>query len=78
MCEALGIKRRPAEAILTAATALGFLELRDARYSLTALAEDYLLDGSPTYFGTYLDLIIANYSVCSLDKLEKAVQTDTA
>ena len=78
VCEALGIKRRPAEAILTAAVALGFLELPDGRYSLTPLAEDYLLDQSPTYFGTYLDLIINNYSVCSLDKLEKAVQTDTA
>jgi O-methyltransferase domain/Dimerisation domain len=78
VCEALGIKRRPAEAILTAAVALGFLELRDGQYSLTPLAEDYLLDQSPTYFGTYLDLIINNYSVCSLDQLEKAVQTDTA
>jgi hypothetical protein len=35
VCEALGIKRRPAEVILTAAVALGFLELRDGRYSLT-------------------------------------------
>jgi Dimerisation domain len=78
VCEALGIKRRPAEAILTAAVALGFLDLRDGQYSLTPLAEDYLLDQSPTYFGTYLDLIINNYSVCSLDQLEKAVQTDTA
>jgi Dimerisation domain len=78
VCEALGIKRRPAEAILTAAVALGFLELRDAQYSLTPLAEDYLLDESPTYFGTYLDLIINNYAVCSLNQLEKAVQTETA
>src|SRR5215471_9757206 len=78
VCEPLGIKRRPAEAILTAAVALGFLELRNGQYSVTPLTEDYLLDQSPTYFGTYLDLIINNYSVCSLDQLEKAVQTDTA
>src|SRR2546427_7907073 len=78
VCEALGIKRRPAEAILTAAVALGFLELRNGLYSLAPLAEDYLLDRSPTYFGTYFDLIINNYSVCSLDKLLKPVQTDTA
>jgi hypothetical protein len=78
VCEALGIKRRPAEAILAAAVALGFLELRDGQYSLTPLAEDYLLHQSTTYFGTYLDLIINHYSVCSLDQLEKAVQTDTA
>ena len=49
-----------------------------ASASLTLLAEDYLLDQSPTYFGTYLDLIINNYSVCSLEQLEKAAQTDTA
>ena len=59
VCEALGIKRRPAEAILTAAAALGFLDLRYGQYSLTPLAQDYLLDQSPTYFGTYLDLIIS-------------------
>ena len=63
VCEALGIKRRPAEAILTAAVALGFLKLRDGQCCLTPLAEDYLLDQSPTYFGTYVDLIINNYSV---------------
>src|SRR5262245_63880548 len=78
VCEALGIKRRPAEAILAAAVALGFLELRNGQYSATPLTEDYLLEQSPTYFGTYLDLIIINYSVCSLDQLEKAVRTDTA
>src|SRR5262249_17025686 len=78
ICEALGLKRRPAETIVTASVALGFLQLQDGRYSLTSIAEDYLLDRSPTYFGTYLDLIINNYSVCSLDKLEKAVRTDSA
>src|SRR5262245_44736783 len=78
VCEALEIKRRPAEAILTAAVALGFLALRNGQYSVAPLTDDYLLDHSPTYFGTYLDLIIDNYSVCSLDQLEKAVQTDTA
>ena len=34
VCEALGIKRRAAEAILTAAVALGFLELRGGQYLL--------------------------------------------
>jgi SAM-dependent methyltransferase len=77
VCEALSIKRRPAEVLLTAATALGFLQLREGRYSLTAVAEDYLLESSPTYFGFYWDLIINNYEVCSFTNLEKAVLTDT-
>ncbi len=74
----LGIKRRPTAALVTAAASLGFLQLQDGRYSLTPLAEDYLLESSPTYFGTYWDLIINNYSVCSLESLEKAMWTDTA
>lgn len=78
VCAAVGINRRPAEAILTVAVALRFLQLRDGRYALTPLAEDYLLERSPTCFGPYFDLLIANYSVCSLDSLEKAVRTDTA
>jgi SAM-dependent methyltransferase len=41
------------------------------------VAEQYLLESSPTYFGSYLDLIINNYSVCSLESLEKAVKTDS-
>src|SRR5438445_5088959 len=44
VCEALSIKRRPAEAILTAATVLGFVQLRHARYALTAVPEEYLLE----------------------------------
>lgn len=78
ICTELGIRRRPAAALVTVAASLGFLRLQDGRYSLTPLAEDYLLESSPTYFGTYWDLIINNYSVCSLDSLEKAVRTDTA
>lgn len=77
VCDALSIKRRPAEAILTAATALGFLRQQDGRYALTALAEDYLLERSPTYFGFFWDLIINNYQVCSFVSLEKAVLTDS-
>jgi hypothetical protein len=78
ICTELGVKRRPAAALVTAAASLGFLQLQDGRYSLTPLAEDYLLESSPTYFGTYWDLITSNYSVCSLDSLEKAMRTDTA
>ena len=39
ICNALNIKQRPAEAILTVATALGFLSLQEERYSLTAVSE---------------------------------------
>ncbi|UJP04908.1 MAG: methyltransferase [Nitrosomonas sp.] len=76
ICNALNLKQRPAETILTVATALGFLSLRDGRYALTAVTEEYLLETSPHYFGLFWDLMIDNYQVCSFSSLEKAVLTD--
>jgi len=77
ICNSLNIKQRPAEAILTVATALGFLSLQEERYSLTAVAEEYLLEKSPNYFGFFWDLMIDNYQVCSFSTLEKAILTDS-
>ncbi|WON73376.1 methyltransferase [Nitrosospira sp. Is2] len=76
ICTALNIKRRPAVAMLSAATALGFLSLHDERYSLTSLAEDYLLEKSPSYFGFFWDMMIDNSEVFSYASLERAVLTD--
>ncbi|WP_293005427.1 methyltransferase [Nitrosomonas sp.] len=77
ICNALNIKQRPAEAILTAATALGFLSLQEGHYFLTAVSEEYLLENSPNYFGFFWDLMIDNYQVSSFESLEKAVFTDS-
>ncbi len=77
ICNSLNIKQRPAEAILTVATALGFLSLQEGRYSLTAVTEEYLLEKSPNYFGFFWDLMIDNYQVCSFSTLEKAILTDS-
>ena len=76
ICNSLNIKQRPAEAILTAATALGFLSLQEGHYSLTAVSEEYLLEKSPNYFGFFWDLMIDNYQVSSFTSLEKAILTD--
>ena len=77
ICGHLGLAARPIETILAANAARGFVKLKSGRYTLTPLSEDYLLEGSPTYFGSYFDLIINNYSVCSIESLEKAVRTDS-
>lgn len=77
ICNSLNIKQRPTEAILTAATSLGFLSLQEKRYSLTAISEEYLLEKSPSYFGFFWDLMIDNYQVCSFTSLEKAILTDS-
>lgn len=73
---ALKLQKRPADAILAVSTAVGLLELRDGRYSLAPVAQEYLVEGKPTYFGAYLDLTIANASVFSLASLEQALFTD--
>lgn len=78
VCAALHVARRPAETLLSVCASLGLLQVQGGYYSLTPVAEDYLLDSSPTYFGGELDLTIANASVWSLESLEKAVRTDTA
>jgi hypothetical protein len=76
ICDGLHLARRPVAALVTAATAPGFLHLQEGRYGLTPLAAQYLLESSPTYFGGELDLTIANHAVWSLESLEQAVRTD--
>jgi hypothetical protein len=63
--------------MLAACASVGFLERREAGFALTPLAEDYLLETSPTYFGGYWDLNIDNYEVCTYASMEKAILTDS-
>ena len=58
ICEARGLKRRPAEAILAVTTSLGITRLREGRYSLTPAGTDYFIETSPTYSGALFDLTI--------------------
>jgi hypothetical protein len=76
ICDRLNIKARPAEAILTTATALGFLSVKEGHYSLTAVAEQYLLKKNQSYFGYMWDLMIENDQVHSFKSLERAIRTD--
>jgi ubiquinone/menaquinone biosynthesis C-methylase UbiE len=77
ICAAKNLARRPAHTLLAVATALGLLRLHDGRYALTPLAEDYLLEDSPTYFGGAFDGILGLYSVYSPASLKQAVLTDS-
>lgn len=76
ICSKLNLKPRPVEAILTTATALGFLSLHEERYKLTPVTETYLIEDSPNYFGFFWDMMIDNYQVSSIASLEKAILTD--
>jgi hypothetical protein len=77
ICAGLGLKPRPAETMLAACASVGFLERRDEGFALTPLAEDYLLESSPTYFGGYWDLNIDNYEVWAYAGIEKAILTNS-
>src|SRR5262249_1273812 len=53
----------------------GLVQVQAGHYSLTPLAEDYLLESSPTHVGGVLDLDIA--SPVSFADLKRAVLTNT-
>jgi SAM-dependent methyltransferase len=72
--EALALPARAAEALLAALTSLRMLELSEGRYGLTAEAEDYLLESSPTYFGALLDLHVGGDTL-SYAAIDRAVAT---
>ena len=78
VCAALHVAHRPAATLFSVCASLGLLHVQGGYYALTPVAEDYLLESNPTYFGEELDLTIANASAYSLESLEKAVRTDTA
>lgn len=78
VCNAKGLKRRPAEALLSVVTSLGLMRLTEGRYALTPVAEDYFVEGGVAYFGGLLDLTVNNYPLWSIESLKKAVLTDSA
>ena len=77
ICTALSIKPRPAQAILAASSAHGFVRSSDGSYSLTPLGEKYLIETSPTYFGFFWDLLIGSAdNNLSFSSVERAVLTN--
>ena len=77
ICAALSIKPRPAQAILAASSAHGFVRSSDGSYSLTPLGENYLIETSPTYFGFFWDLLIGSAdNNLSFSSVERAVLTN--
>lgn len=73
--DALHIALRPTEALVSVCISLGLITAEEGRYSLTPLSEDYFLESSPTYFGSFLDVSIST-AVLTFDRLKKAVLTN--
>ncbi|QDP98573.1 methyltransferase [Microlunatus elymi] len=57
VAEDLEIDQRPAELLLTGCAALGLLEGNHGRYVNSALAEEYLVRGTPYYFGGFVQML---------------------
>ncbi len=72
--DAIGLERRPTEALANAAVALGFAQRDGQRYRLTSLGDDQLLEGSPTYFGDFWDLMYDNAETYSVKGIEEALR----
>jgi protein-L-isoaspartate O-methyltransferase len=78
ICAALNIETRPAFAMLSVLVSIKLVEEREGDYSLTPLAEDYLLESSSTYFGGVLDsMIVSDSVVFSFKSLKQAVLTNS-
>lgn len=77
VCAALGIAPRPAQALLNVVVSLGFVQVQEGRYALTAIAEDYLLESSPSYFGGFYDFsTIGVRDTYQFDGMMQTVRTD--
>lgn len=73
----LHISLRPAQALVSVCISLDLITSVNDRYSLTPLSEDYFLESSPTYFGSFLDVSISTM-VLTFEKLKHAVLTNTS
>lgn len=72
--EAIGLQRRPTEALANAAAALGFVRRDASGYRLTTLGQDLLVETSPMYFGDFWNLMYDNAGTYSLQGIEAALR----
>jgi hypothetical protein len=72
----LGIPNRPMEILLTTLAAHRFVVKSDDRFTLGALARNYLVESSPTYLGGTLDFAVATHSMCTVENLENCARSD--
>lgn len=75
----LAIPPRSAEALLSVSAAAGLLQLHEGRYALAPVAEEYLLESSPTYFGNFFEFsMIRNRFTHEFDGMKQTTQTGKA
>jgi len=79
ICDEYNIHPRAAQAMLSMLASQELIRLTDEKhYTLTEISEDYLLEESPTYFGSILDRSWQLSEVYSFESFKKALMTNTA
>jgi hypothetical protein len=79
ICEEYKIHPRAAQAMLSMLASQNLIHLTDEKqYTLTEISEDYLLEESPTYFGSILDRGWQLSEVYSFKSFKKALMTNTS
>lgn len=77
LCAALALSPRSAQALLSVSASVGLVRVVDGRYALTPVAETYLLESSPTYFGGFFDFsLIGNRVSHQFDGMKQTVLTN--
>jgi hypothetical protein len=74
---ALRLEPRPAEALLTLCAAVGLVDRREGRYSLTPLAEAFFAPGAATSYAAYWDMLVRRHRLYTFESLKQAIVTNT-
>ena len=77
LAELLGIHSRPAKMLLSGCAALGLLEKREGRCYNSPLAEEFLVQGKPYYFGGVISMLDRRLYL-PWNKLTEALKTNRA
>lgn len=70
---ALNIQQRPASVLLEMLAAFGLIDARDGAFALTPVSKEYLDGNSPLSLAGYLDFLVANHKLWSVETLKNAV-----
>jgi hypothetical protein len=73
VCHALNIQPRPAGVLLEMLTAFKLVSARDGAFALTPVSKEYLDGNSPISLGGYLDFLVANHKLWSVETLKNAI-----
>jgi C-methyltransferase len=75
IASAVGADERGTRILLNGLAALGLLETSDGRYSLSPLADAFLVSSHPTYLGGMLDIMAGGWAWTGFSRLADAVRT---